>query len=493
MKYLFLAIFAALAVSTGVTMLLDRKDTGGVPEVFWATDLSPARIRQAKLFEKWLVEQGQPKAHLLIDSANSDFSKRLIQGVSGVMGDIVDCWDGKSEMQFLQEAGMLMDVTEQAKAMGFSLDKTYEAIAPEILINGKQYAFPANVFSQMLWVNPAAFERVNQPLPPMRWTLDEFEQRGKAYVEAANPPGQPRKYFFTDPIMPMHRQIFRRGVGTSLFNETLTASRLGDPRNVGLMDRVYKWVYVDRICPSLADASSFSAQGGFWGSNGQLFYDGNYAMYLLGRYALIPLRELGDKPLKVVEPPNGGFPNTLVGARVSAVYRKAKHPELALEYLKFLTSPEYNEELVLSADAMPPVPKYADSENFRQPPDHPNEWGTHQAFRDVIDTIGIVNETSPFILPRLAARIEQNAFDTFMAGMMTSQAAFADADKRMDEEIRRYLAENPEMREEFEKRKKLQVEIDRRLAAGEKIPASWISNPYYQKYYASLGKLEAGQ
>lgn len=491
MKFLFLAIFAVLAVSTGLTLLVDRQDAARPPELFWATDLSPARKRQAHLFEQWLVGQGQPQARLLIDAANADFSKKLIQGVSGVMGDIVDCYDGKAEMQFLQEAGMLRDITEEAKAMGFSPDKTFPAIAPEIMINGRQYGFPANVFSQMFWVNPDAFEKAGKPLPPKRWTLDEFEQLGRAYVEAANPAGQPRKYFFTDPIGPMHRQIFRRSVGVSLFNETLTGSRLNDPRNRELMDRIYRWTYVDRICPSLADASAFSAQGGFWGSNGQLFYDGNYAMYLLGRYALIPLREMGEKPLQVVEPPHGGFPNTLVGARVSAVYQKARHPELAFEYLRFLTSPAYNEELVSSADAMPPVPAYADSEAFRHPPDHPTEWGTHQAFLDAVTEIGIVNETSPFILPRLAARIEQNAFDSFMAGVMTSSQAFADADQRMEAEIERYLSENPEMRAEFEKRRTLQAEIDRRISVGEKVPASWITNPFYQKYYASLGLLES--
>ncbi len=493
MKILFLAIFIVLAASTGLTLLLDRQDANRPPEIFWATDLSPARKRQAHLFEQWLVTQGQPPARLLIDAASADFSKKLIQGVSGVMGDIVDSYDGKAEMQFLQEAGMLRDVTEEAKAMGFSPDKTYAAIAPEIMINGRQYGFPANVFSQMFWVNPAAFERAGQPLPPMRWTLDDFEQRGRAYVAAANPPGQPNRYFFTDPIMPMHRQIFRRSLGVSLFNETLTASNLGDPRNQALMERISRWTYVDRICPSLADASSFSAQGGFWGSNGQLFYDGNYAMYLLGRYALIPLREMGDKSLKVVEPPNGGFPNTLVGARVSSIYKKAKNPGLALEYMKFLTSPAYNEELVLSADAMPPVPAYAESEAFRHPPDHPSEWGTHQAFLDVIDAIGIVNETSPFILPRLASRIEQNAFDSFMAGLTDAKTTFTDADRRIQSEIERYLAENPEMRGEFEKRKTRQAEIDRRVAAGQKIPASWIANPFYQKYYASLALLEPGQ
>lgn len=490
MKILFLAIFVVLALSTGLTMLWDRPDPHRPPEIFWATDLSPARKRQAHIFEEWLVAQGQPQARLLIDVANSDFSKKLIQGVSGVMGDIVDCYDGKAEMQFLQEAGMLRDVTEEAKAMGFSPDQTYPAIAPEIMINGRQYGFPANVFSQMFWVNPGAFERVGQSVPPKRWTLDEFEQRGRAYVDAANPPGQPRQYFFTDPIMPQHRQIFRRSVGVSLFNETLTASRLADPRNRELMERIYRWTYVDRICPSLADASSFSAQGGFWGSNGQLFYDGNYAMLLLGRYALIPLREMGDKPFQVVEPPHGGFPNTLVGARVSAIYQKAKNPELALEYLKFLTSPAYNDELVLSADAMPPVPSYAETESFRQPPAHPTEWGTHQPFLDAVNEIGIVNETSPFILPRLASRIEQNSFDSYMAGLMDAKTALADADRRMSAEIERYLAENPGMRAEFKKRQATQIEIDKRLAAGQKIPASWIANPFHQKYYASLGLLD---
>ncbi len=493
MKTLFLGIFVVLVAVTSLLWLFDRREEGTETDIYWATDTSPAKQEQAKLFEDWLRQQGQPKARLLVDVANSDFSKKLIQGVSGVMGDIVDCYDGKSEMQFLQEAGMLQDVTEEARRMGFSSNKTFASIAPEVMVNGRQYGFPANVYSQLFWVNPAAFERAGQPLPPMRWSLDDFETRGRAYVQAANPPEKPRKFFFTDPIQPMHRQIFRRSLGTSLFNETLTASRLTDPRNVALMERIHRWTYVDHICPSMADANAFNAQGGFWGSNGQLFYEGHYAMYLLGRYALIPLRELGDMPLRVVEPPNGGFPNTLVGARVSAIYRKAAHPEIALEFLKFLASREYNEQIVRSADALPPAPAYADSEAFRQPATHPNEWGCHQAFLDAAETIGIVNETSPFILPRIAGRIELNASDACMAGVMSARDAMADADARIAAEIERYLEENPEMRPEYAQRKVRQEEIDRRVARGEKIPASWISNPFHLKYYASLGILEEGK
>ncbi len=491
MKFLLLGMFAVLAAASVLTALLDRPDRDGVPEVFWATDLSPAKRAQAELFEQWLRENGHPEARLLIDAANADFSKKLIQGVSGVMGDIVDCYDGKAEMQFLQEAGMLQDVTADALRMGFDSGRTYPGIAPELLIGGRQYGFPANVFSQLYWVNPGAFERAGQPLPPERWTLDEFEQRGLAYVRAANPPDGPRRFFFTDPIQATHRQIFRRSLGTSLFNETLTATRLADPRNVELMERIHRWTYAERICPSLADASSFDAQGGFWGSNAQLFHSGNYAMHLLGRYGLIPLRELPALPLQVVEPPNGGFPNTVVGARVSAVYRKARHPELALLFLQFLASPAYNEQIVESADALPPVPAYAGTETFRNPPAHPQEWGTHQPFLTAAETIGIVNETSPFILPRLASRIEQNAFDAFMAGLMTAHQAMSDADARVADEITRYLAENPSMRAEFAERKARQQEIDRRMASGERIPADWIENPFHQKYYASLGRLEA--
>lgn len=493
MKKLFAIALAVLVCGVLFTWWLDRNSTTTETELFWATDLSPAKQLQAKLFTSWLENQGEEKARLSIDAANADFSKKLIQGISGVLGDIVDCYDGKAEMQFLQEAGMLMDVTEAAEKMGFAPDKTYPAIAQELLVDGKQYGFPANVFTQLLWVNTKAFQRVEQSPPPKRWTLDEFETLGRAYVKAANPAGVPQKYFFTDPIHAMHRQIFRRSLGTSFFNETLTGSRLADPRNIDLLERIYHWTYVDRICPSLSDASAFNAQGGFWGSNAQLFHDGNFALYLLGRYALIPLRELGTMDLQVVEPPHGGFPNTLVGARVSAVYRQARHPELALQFLKFLASPEYNAEIVRSADALPPVPEYADGETFCNPPDHPGEAGTHEMFLAAAETIGIVNETSPFVLPRLASRIELNAYDAFMASRLDAMSAMEDADRRIQQEIELYLAENPGVQAEFEKRQELQKSIDARLHEGKKIPANWIFNPFHQKYYESHGLLEKAQ
>ena len=47
-------------------------------------------------------------------------------------------------MQFLASAGMLADVTESAKELGFTPDKTYEALQPALFYDGRQYAFPRN-------------------------------------------------------------------------------------------------------------------------------------------------------------------------------------------------------------------------------------------------------------------------------------------------------------------------------------------------------------
>jgi len=74
------------------------------------------------------------------------------------------------QMQYLAAAGILADVTEDAKRLGFGPDRTYPALGPALFFDGRQYAFPRNPAQTMYWVNKETFARHGQPLPPSRWT-----------------------------------------------------------------------------------------------------------------------------------------------------------------------------------------------------------------------------------------------------------------------------------------------------------------------------------
>jgi multiple sugar transport system substrate-binding protein len=537
---------AAFVVLFGLALRSTEPDLASeVPVLYWVIDPAPARGEQIRKFHLWQIRRGHcrtetvssleeleafrrrkwspaisaaiedgnaagkriwgpatgagdlpltvkiPLAEMRLDAASNDLNKKVIQGVSGVAGDVIEAYSGGKQMQYLASAGMLADVTESAKRLDFGPEKTFPALRPALFYGGRQYAFPRNPAQMMYWVNKATFAKYGQPLPPSRWTVEEFERRGKAFTEAANPPGERHTVFFADRP---YKLEFRRSMGLSMFNETLTRCTLDDERNARVLALIHKWTYEDRILPSAADKASFDTQGGWGGQSFQLFNGGHYAMFGSGRWALMLFRKFGRMELAVVEPPHAGMPNTLLSGGQSTVYRNSPHRELAMLFLAYMADEDYNMQIVRDGDGLPPNPKYVETELFRRPPDHPNEWGCHEAYANAAREIAIVQSFSPFVLPVVVERYDNEAEDEVMNDRATPEEAARRAAARVNEEIARGLEGRPGLRRKYDELVKLQEKIDERRRRGRKVPAEWLKNPFHRTWYRRRGLVgEAGE
>ncbi|MEM1026929.1 MAG: extracellular solute-binding protein [Planctomycetota bacterium] len=492
-KHLFaLALIALVAASFGVRSSMPNYQTDR-PVIYWVTDKNPARDLQVQRFHEWLVDQGhvdekgQPIVELRLDMGNSDNSKKIIQSVSGVGGDLMDT--NAASMRLLQAMGVLTDLTEDAKEMGFGLDKTFPAIADDLSVDGRQYRYPANVFTSMTWVNPALLRQYGLEPPSYRWTWDDFEELGVAFRDAANPPGtspSDRKFI----CAPFGAQRLMQTNGISSLNETLTASDLDDPRYIEALETYKRWIYDLNIMPTPDDVAATATEQGYGGGTLQLFGRGQYAMFSGGRYHLIQLRRFPQlQELSVVEPPHNELPVTSTGSRGVVLYKGSKHPELAKLFLEFLASESYNMTILEDADAMPPNPVYTETEAYERPPSKPGEWGLHAPFRDANRDIAVTEPLSPYILPTILQRERGDKEAAFWNGRLTAEQAARGAAEQIDRRIAQELERKPEMRERYKQDVELQRRIDERKANGQPIPHSWIKNPFYRHYYAHLGML----
>lgn len=479
MRYLFFSIAILLIVASVITQMTLPDARSAVPVIYWVTDANPARQEQVRLFQAWLKKHNYPRMELRLDTANNDVSKELIQGVSGVAGDCIDIASGGG-MRYFQSVGLLTDVTDSAKKMGFDPSHTYPAIKTEITLDGRQYMFPCNCYDHLYWTNKATFRKYGQPVPPKTWDLKTFERLGKAFVAAANPPGKRREIFFANSA-PL--DVIRRSYGVPVFNETLTRCTLDDPRYVKALRLVRKWTYDDHLCPTAAEVQSFTTASGYGGSTLQLFNSGNYAMFMMGRYALIQLRKFGNLELGVSLPPNGGFPNCSTGTRAAGIYTGSKHPDLAKYFLAYLASEDYNMQIVRDADSQPPNPVYAKTEEYKRPKDYPNEWGCHEVFEDAMWEIAIGAEYSPFVVPDAVNRNDGQAVEAYMSGIISANAAAKQAADRINAEIDRNLQENPKLQARYDELVAKQKKIDDLKARKQKIPLDLVDNHFLRRYY----------
>lgn len=489
MKHIFLGIIIALSVASLLLYMTSPNRASDVPVLSWITQDDEVKRETIVLFKEWLAENNLPPVEVRIDNTNQGATKKLTQGLAGVGADILDIYGNSIEL--FSSSGMLMDVTEKAQELGFSPEATYPALKSDLIYEGRQYGFPRNAGAAMYWINKDTFARYGIELPPHRWTWDDFERIGKAFVEAANPPGTRERVYFLKPssnIVTM--QEFRRGMGLSAYNETMTECILDDPRSVEVYRRIYRWVIEMKLIPTIADATAMTADSAIaGGATFHLFSVGRYAMMNLPRWALIRLRPLGKLPLHVVEPPHTGYSNIVFGCGVIAAYTKTKYPEETARFMQFLTSERFNLLVARSGDSLPPVPEYTQSEEFLHDPDHPEEWQAGEVFSRAAPEIGIPTSRSPFLQTNVFVRIESQVQESLLAGRLTPEEAAKSQAERVNKAIQVTLSEDPRKKALYEELLEVQKKIDALKAANLPIPRSLITNPFHLKYYEHKGML----
>lgn len=542
MKYLFLVIAVLLSLAGAGTYLSFPAASSPIPVLYWTTGPNPTRVRTTQLFHEWLIENGHGERHtfktmaelarfrgrnwneeqrraiaagnpdgarvwseqtgeadlplsivvpafeLRIDRATHDMRKRVIQGVSGVASTILPT--GGPNLHYMVQIGMIADVTEAARELGFTIDQTYDALGPVMMVDGRQYAFPSNVTSLSYMVNRDVFRKVGMDPPPRRWTVEQFERIGKELIARANSPGERQEVYMADKMPAFWYRTF----GVSTFNETMTRCTLDDPRVVRSLELEYKWTFVDHLLPTAAEISSFEVEGGMRGGLFQLIHDGNLAMFNTGRWALIELRRMGgDVSLGFAEPPHAGVPCSVLTGHTIGVYEASPHKDLGVLFLAYLASESYSERVMRIADSLPPRPDIVELEAFKRPPAHPNEWtegqSVHEAFARDARENGISWAISPFVSVEIAHSAAWEMRGAVMSEVMTPEEAAADAARRVNREIRRSIEEDPSLRRLYEQKLDVQAKIDRRRAAGEPVPLAWIDNPYYRELYRRRGWL----
>lgn len=485
MKILFAFLLLVLVVA-GVMTYRSLPEHGERPVLTWVVDTGPFRERQRDLFEKWMVDNGYPEVELRIDATNREITKKMVQSVSGVGGDIIDCFTG--EVRRMESLGVAEDITDLAAGNGFDAASTYPAIVPELVVDGRQYAFPRNVGTLMVWCNREAFRRVGMEPPPRQWSVDDFERIGREFVARSNPPGGPRTTFFM-PQLGGDRIILIRSLGGDHYNETLTASAYDCPATIEIFKRDYQWTHVDRMLPTKAEAKSLSGASGVAPITYHLFAEGKYGLIRAGRWGLMFFREVGIEDLSICEMPSAEFRNTRIGVGAAILYAGSKKKDLAAYFFKFLASPEFNNLIIEGADALPPVPAYAFSEGFNHPPGRENEWGLHQPFLETAFSHAIPLGVSPFVLASTVSRVELDAYERFMAGRLTVEEAVRKASEDIDREIARTVSSTASKKALYDSLVADQRKIDALRAAGRPVPRELIRNPFHLKYYAWKGWL----
>jgi multiple sugar transport system substrate-binding protein len=118
------------------------------------------------------------------------------------------------------------------------------------------------------------------------------------------------------------------------------------------------------------------------------------------------------------------------------------------------------------------------------------EWGCHEVSAESAGTIAIPYSTSPFILTAEASRIITKAMEEFTSDRCSAEDAARTMQADVNAEIERNLQENPKLRPQYEQQCEVQRQITAARAAGRKVPADWLQDPFHRRYYQAMGWTE---
>lgn len=489
-KHTFLVVALLLALASAATWYT-LQERSAHPQIVWTAGLSPDRVEQVEAFHGWLRANGyvDKDGELLftVRLETTDNQSALIQAVSGMAGDLID----HVPVKRFAPMGVLEEITGFARENGLDPAAGYGEAAGDLLMyGGKQYAYFCNLATRGLLLNLDLFEKYGVEPPPEEWTPADFERIGREFVRKANA-GRPRQEVFFSGAMPQAILPLARSLGADVFNETLTAATLTDPAFVRALETYYGWVYRHHLIPTAAEATSTESEGTSVNSEATpQLAAGRYGMILTGRYVNMDLRRFrnGRFRLAFVQLPEWEYKNLVTTSRNTAIYKGSKHKEQARLFLKFLAAKEYNDLIIRSSDGLPPNPEWAEGNpEFRTPPGREFEGDLHDNELKWTLSIGIPESQSPYY--PLGDNKLSYAFAKVESKLASPEEALKQAEEAINYSIRSTVEGTTSLQEEYRAACERQRQIDRRKAAGEKIPAGWIRNPFYRKFYRDRGML----
>jgi multiple sugar transport system substrate-binding protein len=448
MKKLFLSMFVVLvALSVVAQVTKPTREHEGKLRIIWTTDDNPVREAQIGIFNKMF-----PNLDLQIDPSNNDQSKIIVQTMAGIGPDVIDCYDRKQLYTYYQ-AGILTDITDMAKAAGTTPDICWESAKENMEIDGRQYGFPTNPGPWVVFYNKNIFDKCHVPYPKGDWTWDEFVDTAKKLtIKVENGRNETYGCMGYD----LMEAIWQNG--GHLYSADGSKCTLDQPEAIEAAQWLMDLQFKHECAPSPSEEEAMAAAGGWGQGIITLFSAEKLGMIRYGRWGLIVWRKAqadaraaGKAPLRIgVAPlPYRKVKATTFATRVSVLNNRSPYIKQAFNFMKFLASKEYGEEVNDAADNCAPVKALCYTEKFLHNPKYPDE-DFNRIFRDELK-YGRSAELSKFVNPYVADRIFQRHLDLMRNEKETPEEAMKAAAAEIDKEMVDYVAKFPALKAEYER------------------------------------------
>lgn len=462
----FIAIGALLLGTFTVLMwwIEPKESLNGKTPLTWATCVTIERNRQIDDFN-----QETPDCLLRIDPNNQGVTKVVIQSTANMGPDLID-FVNEDTISIYHASGVLMDITDDAREMGFGPDTLPKGVRDLIMVKEmnesgefieRQYCYPMNIYHDFIIYNKNIFDRLGIPYPSEDLTWEEYIDLGKKLTTFE---GGNRDVPVIFGAAGVHLKVVLWEKGGGILNDDGTRSILDSPQSVEAACFYHDLFYKHKIEPPPTIRAGILNTGGS-SNNCSLFGSGKLAMVWGARWHLMIYRKYINAQRKTKETwlkenPGGKYEGleaprlgachvprfkdgeryTVFGTRSTGVNAYGRHREKALKFLRYAAGPAYNQAILKIADSKPPNKKYYDLKLFSNA-DYPGEEDVHRLSIEAIP-YGKVEPRSFFIDNATVRRYFEAAKDQIQSNPSLTRRDIAKICENAAAEINLTIARN---------------------------------------------------
>jgi multiple sugar transport system substrate-binding protein len=249
----------------------------------------------------------------------------------------------------------------------------YEMVFKAYQYEGKQYALPQDVNTQVLFYNKGLFDAAGVDYPNESWKWDP--ESGGDFLAAAQALTKEEQWGYTqdwywEPLSPWLWEN-----GGDWHDPELTKSTMSDPKTMGGIQFLADMLLKHGVSPTPAQMA---------GRDGPtLFNTGSIAMYQSGRWQVPTLRVVPDLEWDVAVLPEGvGGRATTLGGTASCISNQSKYPQETWQYAKWYLTEQAQTMIADLALSTPLLKSVLESEAFMQsvPPENNGVWQQSMAW-----------------------------------------------------------------------------------------------------------------
>ncbi len=348
-KTCLLLVIALLATMMGVLPALAESPT---TITFMGWEASPLETESVLNGIK-LFESKNPGIKVEYTPINGTYSEKLLTMIAGDAAPDT-FFMGTGDYRNFQIKGVLMDLTDRFNAE-YTLDEFIPSSVAVMQIDGKIYGVSSCTVSPAIYYNADIFDAAGVEYPPkdpaQAWTWEQFVENAQKLTKVAED-GTVDTFgvYGTENADP--RMALYYAAGGKYYTDDFSAADVDNDIFRKVMSDILALRNEYKVAPQ---ASLLMEQSSSGLSGAQMLQTGKIAMLLDGSWAMQELASMGFRVgVGCLPKVNGAEVASTIGqAHVHSAWTKTKHPDEAWKFLSFLSSAEYQTDLVRSGLWMP--------------------------------------------------------------------------------------------------------------------------------------------